>query len=328
MQQAIDHLNQSVMEHARTDFARISVDRTVGEALDEVRVSNIGGRIVYFYVLDDEGRLCGVIPTRALLLSAPDVAVRDVMVKSVITVPPTATLFDACELFILHRLLAFPIVDADRRMIGVIDVERYTHELLDLGDRELSNDIFQIIGVRLAQVQKASLPRVIRFRLPWLLCNIAGGLACAVLANQFDWLMQEVIALALFIPIVLALGESVSIQSLTLTLQAHHGAPKGARRWLRELTAELPVGLVLGAATGGIVAMVVWLWLGLPWVAASILLSVTLAVATAALLGLAVPAVLWSLQRDPQVAAGPITLTLTDLATLGFYFGIAAALLG
>ena len=323
----MERFDDSVMNHARGDFARLNVDHTVGEALAQIRQSQVTGRIVYFYALDDAGHLQGVIPTRALLLSPLDARIRDLMVKQVVTVSPSATLMDVCELFIFHRLLAFPVVDAQRRMIGVIDVERYTDEMMDLSDRELSNDIFQLIGVRLAQVQKASLPRIIRFRLPWLLCNIAGGMVCAFLAHQFELVLNQVIALALFIPMVLAVSESVSIQSLTLTLQAHFGTAVGWRRWARELVGELPIGLLLGLATGGIVAIVAWLWLGTGDVAASIFVSMTLSVAAAALLGLLIPAILWTLERDPQVAAGPITLAATDVTTLSIYFGTATWLL-
>lgn len=323
----MQHLNDPVTAHMRRDFARLRDDQTVAEALAAIRNSSIGGRIVYFYVLDAEERLRGVIPTRALLLSPPEARLHDLMVKRVITVPPDATLLDVCDLFLLHRLLAFPVVDQQGRMIGVIDVEHYTDELLQIGDRELSNDIFQLIGVRLAQIRKASLPNVVRFRFPWLLCNIVGGLLCAWLSRSFEWVLAQTISLALFIPVVLALAESVSIQTLTLTLQAHHGTRSSWRRWLGELAAEAPVGAALGIGTGTIVGLAAWLWLGLPRVGLTVAGGIAGAVAVAALLGLLVPATLWSLERDPRVASGPIALALTDLATLTIYFGLAVFIL-
>lgn len=323
----MDHLNDRVTAHMRTDFARLRVDQTVAEALDAIRQSAVGGRIVYFYVLDADGRLHGVIPTRALLLSPPEARLNELMVKRVISVPPDARLLDVCDLFVLHRLLAFPVVDGDGRMIGVIDVEHYTDELLQLGDREINDDVFQLIGVRLAKIRKASVPQVVRFRFPWLLCNIGGGLLCAILSRRFEWVLAEVITLALFIPVVLALAESVSIQTLTLTLQSHHGTRSDWRRWFGELAAEAPVGLLLGLGTGAIVGGAAWLWLGAPAVGLTVAASIAAAVAVAAVLGIAVPAILWSMQRDPRVASGPIALALTDLATLTIYFGLAAALL-
>ena len=137
-----------------------------------------GGRIVYFYVVDREQRLQGVLPIRRVLLNPPETPVAEVMVRNVVALPATATLVDACEQFILHRFLALPIVDDHRRILGVVDVELYTDEISDLARREESDDVFQLIGVRLAEVQQASPLAAFRRRFPWLLCNVAGGLAC------------------------------------------------------------------------------------------------------------------------------------------------------
>ena len=133
----------------RTELARLRVDHTVGEALAALRQSPPPARIVYFYVVDDDDRLKGVIPARGLLLSPPETPIADIMLRSVIAIPSEATVLDACEFFVLHRFLAFPVVDAERRLIGAIDVELYTDELRDLGGG-LNDDLFQLIGVHLA----------------------------------------------------------------------------------------------------------------------------------------------------------------------------------
>jgi magnesium transporter len=322
-----DHYDEPVLQHARDDFVRISATCTVAEALDQVRSSRPAGRIVYFYVLDEDGRLTGVLPTRRLLLSEPDTPVAEIMVKEVITLSDQATLLDACECFILHRLLALPIVDHLSRMVGVVDVELYTDEISELARHEESDDVFQLIGVRLAEVQRASIPAVFGRRFPWLLCNIFGGLACALLGGQFEGVLQQVVALSLFIPVVLAIAESVSIQTLSLALQAHHG---NRFRWsdtLGALSREIPVGASLGLAAGLLIAGTALIWKGDVLVGVTILGAITLAVTTAAMLGLIVPTILLAAQRDPKLASGPIVLTLTDLATLLYYLGLATWLL-
>jgi magnesium transporter len=123
------------------------------------------------------------------------------------------------------------------------------------------------------------------------------------------------------------LAESVSIQTLSLTLQTHHGHRIAWRQWLRDLAGEAPVGLLLGLATGGIVAGLAWLWLGNARLAAGLLAGLTAAVTAGAVFGLTIPTLLHALQRDPKVASGPIVLALTDLATLLAYFAAAAWLL-
>lgn len=326
-QDTSNHFDELAITHARTDFVQISVDQTISEALAQARLSKPGGRIIYFYVVDQERRLQGVLPTRRLLLNPPETPVAEIMIHTVVTLPATATLLDACEQFILHRFLALPIVDPEHRLVGVVDVELYTDKLSDLAHHNESEDVFQLIGVRLSEIQKAPLRTVFGRRFPWLLCNIAGGLACAFLAGQFEGVLNQVIALSLFIPVVLAVAESVSIQTLSLALQSHHG---NRFHWAETLAAfgrEMPLGLLLGTASGGLVAVVVLVWQQMGWVALSVFLSIILAVTTAATIGLLVPTALHTFQRDPKVASGPIVLALTDLASLFYYLGIATWLL-
>ena len=120
------HLDDPVTRHMRTDFSRLGVQQTVAEALETIRRQPPDGRIIYFYVVDDDNRLLGVVPTRRLLLSPLDARIADIMVRDVIAIGRQASVLDACEFFTMHRLLAFPVVDDEKRLIGVVDVELYT----------------------------------------------------------------------------------------------------------------------------------------------------------------------------------------------------------
>jgi magnesium transporter len=321
------HLSEPITAHAHQDFVRLSAGETLGAALRRIRYSRIEGRIAYFYVVDEEDRLQGVVPTRNLLLNPPDALVGDIMQRGVIAIPRTATLLDACEFFIQHRLLALPVVDEDRHIVGVVDVELYTDEISDLFQKQEYDDIFQIIGVRLARVRQASISAAVRGRLPWLLCNVAGGLACAAMASLFEAVLAEVVVLAMFLPVVLALAESVSIQSLTLGVHVHE---TGSPRWgaaLGRLRREAAAGLLLGLACGGIVGTAAMAQHRAPVVALVIFASITLSVTTAAIFGLSLPVALRAARRDLALASGPIVLAMTDVATLLYYLGLAAAML-
>jgi NhaA family Na+:H+ antiporter len=125
-------LNDAVTSRMHQEFTRLRLGQTVGEALDWLRRHPPPGRIIYFYVVDDEGRLCGVVPTRRLVLSAPEAPLAEIMVGKVVALPATATVLDACEFFIQHRLLAFPVIDEDRHILGVVDIDLYTDELSQL----------------------------------------------------------------------------------------------------------------------------------------------------------------------------------------------------
>ena len=323
------NLNDPVTQHMRRDAVRLGIDRTISEALLEMQQRPPTGRIIYFYVVDADNRLQGVVPTRRLLLSPPDTPVSEIMVRRVIALPERATVLDACEFFTLHRLLAFPVVDDERRLLGVIDLELYTDELSDLGERGggEGDDLFQLIGVHMAHARQTSPLAAFRTRFPWLLCNLAGGILAAFVSGLFQAELQRAVALALFIPVVLALAESVSIQSVSLALQLLHGGPPTWPAMLQKLRSEVLTGLLLGAASGILVGFVAWVWLGGFRVVLCLLGGIAGGVAGAAALGLAMPNLLRLLRRDPQVAAGPIALALSDMLTLLLYFNLARWLL-
>ncbi|MBX9579288.1 MAG: CBS domain-containing protein [Gemmataceae bacterium] len=324
-------LNEPVGRHARTDYATLYPDRTVGEALDHMRRFPPPGRIIYFYVVDDQLRLVGVVPTRRLLLSPTDTLVRDIMIREVIAVPADATVLEACEFFTLHRLLAFPVVESGRRLVGVVDVELYAEELAETGDEAppgaARDDLFQLIGVRLTRTQQTRPLRAFRGRFPWLLCNVAGGTLAAILAGFYEAeLNWNHAVLALFIPVVLALAESVAIQSVTLALDGLRASPPTWGELGRRLRYEGATGLLLGAATGLLVAGMAAVWQGVPVLFLIVAGGIGLGVTGAAVCGLAVPYILRLLERNPHLAAGPIALTCADVLTLLAYFNLAKLL--
>jgi len=322
-----DRLNEPVLRYVHQDYARVLCTDTVAEALHRVQHSQITSRIVYFYVVDAEDRLCGVLPTRQLLLHPPSTPVTELMVRKVISVPQEATLLEALELFMFHRLLAFPVVDAKSRIVGILDVDVFTRELTDLAQVEESDDIFQILGVHLRELRQASLLGAFAGRWPWLMCNIGGGLACALLGALFQQTLDRVVVLALFIPVVLALAESVSMQSLSLTLPLYEPWVMNWQKWLRLLWREGVVGAMLGLGCGLIVAAVAWAWQWSGRLALTLLASIGLSVAWAAMLGLSMPIALRALQRDPKVASGPVSLALVDMTTMVLYLGLATWIL-
>jgi NhaA family Na+:H+ antiporter len=147
-------LDEPVTRRMRHEVASLRAGQTVGEALDWLRANPPPGPIVYFYVVDDDGRLQGVIPTRRLVLSSPETRLADIMVGKVVTLPARATVLEACEFFIQHRLLAFPVVDDDGRLLGVVDVDLYTDDLSHLDQARPIARLVEPV-VRFMQVQSA-----------------------------------------------------------------------------------------------------------------------------------------------------------------------------
>jgi magnesium transporter len=319
------NLHEPILPLVRPVPVTLRAGQTIAEALQVVRASMSAGNIHYFYVVDDEERLIGVVPARHLLASGPDQRVNEVMIPDVVAIPNWATVLVASEYFASRKLLAFPVIKDDGTLVGVVDVSLFTTEVIDLA-RETYDDIFQLLGVHATAMRTPWTAFLDRF--PWLLSNIAGGLLCAVIAAQFEELLDHVVVLALFIPIVLALAESVSMQSATLTLQVLSDESVKPSRIVHALWKEARTAALLGLSCAGVVSTVVFLWRHNVAGALVIGGAIATSMLMACLYGVLLPTLLRAFKADPRIASGPLVLAAADVTTLVAYLSLGARLLG
>ncbi|RJP19263.1 MAG: magnesium transporter [Candidatus Omnitrophota bacterium] len=323
----LGRLRQSVLTIIRRDVAILHQELTVSASFDEIRSQGIGEKIIYFYVVDDNNQLVGVVPTRRLLTASLHQPLAEIMIRQVVTISRDAIILEAHELLARHKFLALPVVDQQRRIVGVVDVSMFTDMEFEIAERERMDEVFESIGFLVSQVRDASPLRAFRYRFPWLLATIASGTICALLVSAFEATLAQCILLAFFLTLVLGLGESVSIQSMTVTIQALR-ATRPTWRWYTEaFRRELGAASFLGAACGVLISLIVWFWRGTGLAAIAIGSSILLSLCAACLFGLSIPTILHALKLDPKIAAGPVTLALADIFTILFYFGIASVLL-
>ncbi len=319
-----EHLNQPVATAARKDFPLLRAGMTVEGALAQIRKTGIGEKIIYFYVADETDRLVGVVPTRRLLLNEFQRTISEIMVPNVIAIPQSATLLEACELFVLYKFLAFPVVDEQRHIVGVIDIGFFAAEVFELSDDERHDEVFEAIGLHVEQLRNAAPTTAFRARFPWLLGTIASGVTCAFLAGAFEKTLTHALTVTFFLPLVLGLNESVAMQSMTLSLQSLRTRGSRRKAALIGLRREWLTALLLAVGCSMIAATIAGVWRrslsGAVVVGATIFASVIIA----GTIGYCVPLVLRIGRRDPKIAAGPIALALVDIAALLFYFTLAS----
>lgn len=321
------HPHDLVLKHARRDFATLRQEMTAGEALAAIRERGLGERIVYFYIVDAQDRLVGVLPVRRLLTAPLEARLADLDVDRPVALPRTATVLEACEYFHRHRFLAFPVVDDEGRVLAVADIDLFAHEIEDIAARTQVEEAFESIGFRISQLRRASPAGAAGIRFPWLLATITSGTACALLAGAFADTLARALILAFFITLVLALAESVSIQSMTITIQALRFERPTVRWYAAAAARELATAVLLGLACGALVAGIVALWRGAPGPALVIGGSICLSLLAACFFGLTIPSLLHTLRLDPKIAAGPLTLALADVTTILVYFTLGSLFL-
>ncbi|HPG54503.1 MAG TPA: magnesium transporter [Smithellaceae bacterium] len=323
----LEELNNPVMKHAADDFVSIHTYDTVGEALDCIRNCRTESTILYFYVLDAEERLVGTIQTRKLLTSPLNTKIEQIMSKNLIAIPHTANLMEALEFFILHRYLAFPVVDEQRKMLGVIDVNVFTQEMLDIEEQEQVHSVFDTLGVKISEARSKSPWSVFRYRFPWLMATITSGTVCALLVGLFEATLAQSLILAFFLTLVLGLGESVSMQTMAITVHFMHHGLSQAGWYFYSLRRELTRVFLMALACALIVGCIAIIWKN-DLAAGIILFSGILAsLLLACFLGVSIPTILHKLKLDVHVASGPLTLALADICTIVSYFSLAAFIL-
>jgi magnesium transporter len=295
---------------------------SAARALETIRGDRHGGGASYIYVVDRAGKLIGTLPLRRLLMAEPRQPIEPLVHRGAVKVRASAPRDEIVGLFNEHHYVSLPVVDDQDRLLGIVtfddvmaamraDEERIVEGITGADPREALGTVVGAAGGRL----------------PWVTVTILGGLGCAVVAGLFQATLKEAIILGIFIPIVLALGESVGAQTTSVVLSSLiSGDVKGAQVG-RFLLKELAIGLVVGLYAAAAVGLVSYFWHGNAWTGACIGGAIALSVAWAALLGVAIPGAMVRFRVNPAIASGPLVLALADLSTLFIYFGLAALLI-
>jgi len=315
---------QRIADLARPEFLAIPLDDTVEQAVERIRVAP-DLAVFYLYATDAEGRLAGVVPTRKLLTASPGTRVADIVSDRVIALPASGDRGLLQDFFATYRFLAFPVVDADRRILGVVQADAFGDPFTDEFEGRVRHDWLTSLGVT-EQEHRAGALRIVRLRAPWLLFTIGSGLVSAFVTGLFHGTLDRLLAIAFFVPVVLIFSESVGMQTSAVVVSSMgEDVPVPLLGLLRR---ELAAAAMLGAGAGLIVGGAEFAWFRDPRFAAVLAGTMTLTVVTAALLAAAIPAAFRRAGIDPALAAAPLTLAVTDNLTLFAYLALASRLLG
>ncbi len=307
-----------------TSFVALDEKMTAEEAIESVRARGDDDEsILYLYVVDDQRALRGVVPIRRLVSAPPDRRVGDIMIPEPVSVPADADQEEVAKLVARYDLLAIPVTDVDHHMLGVITVD----DVIDVITEEATEDMYHLAGLSEADRVFSPTGHSVRKRLPWMLLNLGTCFLAAWVVGLFERTLEQVVALAIFMPVVAGMGGNGGTQALTvLTRGIALGEiefSSGARSALKEFA----VGLIIGAVTGLVSAGIAWLAVGSAAIGLALFLSMVVTMAIAGLLGAAVPLALKAVHLDPALGAGVIVTTFTDVFAFFSFLGIGTLLL-
>jgi magnesium transporter len=310
-------------------FFSVAPDATVADALSMIQgAEEVPESAFYVYVADRDGRLVGAISLHRLVTSRPSHRVRDIMDTAVRSVPADTDQEEVAEIVSRYDLVAVPVVDAQHRLIGVVEVD----DVLDVVREEATEDILKMAGAGEELAEARSFIASFRVRWRWLMAAAVGGTAAALSLSGFDNALARVPTLAFFMPVVAGMGGNVGMQSSTIVVRGLAVGFVESDRVRRLIVREVGLGASLGLLYGLLIATVsLWvtddgtdpLRLGIV-IAAGTAGSMTIAAAV----GTCTPLVLDRYGVDPAIATGPFVTTAVDIMGLLFYFWLATVLLG
>jgi magnesium transporter len=309
-----------------TRFLALRESSTAEEAIEAIRrhTEEEVEQVFYLYVVDDEGRLRGVVPIRKLVTCPPRTPIGNVMIVDPVAVQAMADQEDVAAVVAKHNLLAVPVIDAKRKLLGVITVD----DVIDVIHEEATEDMFRMVGLSEEEHVFSPLVHSIRRRLPWMVVNLATAFLAAWVVGLFESSIQSVVALAAFLPVVAGMGGNGGTQTLTIITRGMALGELSLDVGLRAVAREVVIGIAIGTTIGVLTAVGAYLWRGQPVLGVVLLVALILNMAVAGLCGAAVPLALKAAGQDPALGSGVIVTTFTDVCGFFFFLGIATLFLG
>jgi len=309
-----------------TNYVAVPENFTAAETLKAIQGAVDADTIEYIYVVDADDRLVGVCSMRGVLRAAPDAPVNTLMHREVQFVGATMDQEEVAKIVQKHGLRAIPVVDGSLKMIGVVTQAR----ILDVIHQEAGEDMMKMAGAGHIHPVHASFAARLKGRMPSLGVALTLELMIALVMKAYGGTLAN-LALAYFVPVIMAMGGSVGIQSSTMVVRGLATGELTVGRGLRVAFIEMFVGLATGLLAGvatGLLAYVMEMRGPAPLMLAFIVfLSMAISLTVAVVVGTLTPLALQRMKFDPAVASGPFVTCLNDLVNVTLYLTIATFLI-
>ena len=316
-------------------YARLRPDMTVDEAITYLRrhAAQRAETLTYAYVLTPDHKLLGVVSYRDLITAKPDQHVEAIMRTDLVTVPEAMDQEELSRLFATHRFMAFPVVDTEGHMKGIVTVD----DIVDVVREEATEDIQKIGGTAVldAPYLRVGILDMIKKRAGWLAFLFLGESLTATAMGYFQAEIAHAVVLALFVPLVISSGGNSGSQATTIVIRAMALGEVKLRDWWHVMRREILSGLGLGAilASIGMARILIWEAVFHTYGPHHMLIALCVAgsligvVLWGTIVGSMLPFLLRRLGLDPATASAPFVATLVDVTGLIIYFTMARLLL-
>jgi magnesium transporter len=298
-------------------------DLTVAEAITALQSSRDVEMVFYLYVVDERRHLVGVTSLRRLLLVSPETPLKRIMTPEVTSVRVDTDQEEVARLVASYNLLAVPVVDEENKLAGVVTVD----DVIDVIKDEAAEDLLRLAGVSGDERIETPVMEAIRKRLPWLGINLVTAFLAAAVVATFENTIQQVTALAIFMPIVAGMGGNAATQTLTVIVRGLALGEVSFASARKALAKEAAIGLGNGVVLGLVAAGVAMATKQDPMLGLVLGMAMLVNMFVAATAGTMVPLGLKALKVDPALGSSVFITTFTDMVGFAAFLGLATVFL-
>lgn len=302
------------------EFITVSKDKKVSEVIDNLRFQAPDAETIYYlYVLDKESKLVGVVSLRDLIISPAFETIDNIMGTDIISVTTEMDQEEVYKVMKRYDFLAVPVVTKKGELTGIITIDDMMHVM----EEEVNEDFDEFIAAKGGTDINISSFTAAKKRAPWIVMLIFFGFLTGGVIGSFEEALEEMVILAVFIPLIMDSAGNAGTQSLAVVVRAIATDSFEKRSLLSSIRREFGTGLLLGAITGTVILVVIPIVYGSFALSLIVASSLFITLSFSTITGAIVPIIITKLKLDPAIASGPFITTLNDILGLIVYFTIA-----
>ena len=319
LERNLDYPEETAGRLMQADLVAVAPFWTVGQVIDFMReTDDLPDDFSEIFVVDPSYKVLGSVDLSRVLRSKRHVKVDEIMDRDRATVLATADQDEVARKFQRYDLMSAPVVDENQRLVGVLTVDDVVEVITD----EAEADIKALAGVG-TESMNDTVAATARSRVPWLVVNLGTAIIASLVIKQFDATIEQMVALAVLMPIVASMGGNAGTQTMTVTVRALATDKLGRVNAMRVILREAGVGLLNGLVLSILMAVVVLIWFGSSGRGLVIAAAMIVNLMAAALAGILIPLAFHELKLDPAPAAGVFVTMVTDVVGFFAFLGLA-----
>lgn len=306
------------------EFISLKSSSTVAEVIALLRKEGPEAETIYYlYVVDEDGRLAGVVSIRDLITASSEEQIENIMSTRVVSIHVKTDQEEAAQLIQKYDFLAAPVITDDNTLVGIITVD----DALDVLEEEATEDFGEITASRGSTDISITSYQAAKMRTPWIILLMFFGLGTAEVINRFESTLETVVLLAAFIPLIMGSAGNTGTQSLAVSVRSLALGTSNKKGLVRTIWREFATGLLIGIVAGLAILVLIGTFYNDYTLGLIVGGSIVLSLGTASVIGMTIPLIINKMNLDPAIASGPFITTLNDIISLLIYFTIATSFL-